>query len=82
MTFLGISLPNVCIRNVLNSRDEVIMAGTEENFRMVIDTGSTMMIIPYFVRQKLYSFKDGWENVSFYSDGYGETAKITQASRE
>ncbi|CAG8659541.1 11718_t:CDS:1, partial [Ambispora leptoticha] len=55
---------------------------TEQNYRMIIDTGSMMTIIPYFVRQQLYSLKDGWQRISFYPDGYGDTAKITQASRE
>ena len=58
------------------------MANTEQNFRMVIDTGSTMTIIPNFVRQQLYNPKDGWERLSFSPDGYGDTAKLTQASRE
>ncbi|CAG8641843.1 8361_t:CDS:2 [Paraglomus brasilianum] len=73
---------HICIQNVLNSRDEVIMANTEQNFRMVIDIGSTMTIIPNFVRQQLYNPKDGWERLSFSPDGYGDTAKLTQASRE
>ncbi|CAG8804345.1 25043_t:CDS:2 [Gigaspora margarita] len=62
--------------------DEVQMASTEQNYRMVIDTGSMMMIIPYFVRQHLYSPKDGWQNSSFHPNGYGGTVRVTQASRE
>lgn len=58
------------------------MSNTEQGYRMVIDTGSTMTIIPYFVRQQLYSPKEGWQKVSFHPGGYGDTAKITQVSRE
>jgi hypothetical protein len=58
------------------------MAGIEQNFRMVIDTGSTMTIIPYFVRQQLYSPKDGWEKMSFRPDEYGGGAKVTAANRD
>ncbi|CAI2177212.1 8652_t:CDS:2, partial [Funneliformis geosporum] len=73
---------HICIRNVLNARDEVRMANMEQDFRMVIDTGATMTVIPYFVRQRLYNPKDGWKRGSIYPAGYGNGAKVTQVSRD
>ncbi|CAG8745845.1 12907_t:CDS:2 [Funneliformis caledonium] len=73
---------HICIRNILNARDEVRMANMEQGFRMVIDTGATMTVIPYFVRQQLYNPKDGWKRGSIYPAGYGNGAKVTQVSRD
>ncbi|CAG8488714.1 10091_t:CDS:2, partial [Acaulospora morrowiae] len=73
---------HICIRNELNPEDEVKIASTEQNYRMIIDTGSTVTIIPSFVREQLCDPNDGWDNFSFCPEGYGGTAKIVQASRE
>ena len=58
------------------------MANTERNFRMVIDTGSTMTVIPHFVRQKLRDPQDGWMMIAGQGSGYGKDARVTQVSRD
>ena len=57
------------------------MANVEQGFRVVIDTGATMTVIPYSLRQKLYSSKDGWRQTPIEASGYGAGAKIFKASR-
>ncbi|RGB26598.1 hypothetical protein C1646_770225 [Rhizophagus diaphanus] len=70
------------LRNTVNALDEVGMANIEQGFRNVIDTGATMTVIPYFVREKLYSRQEGWKNFPIEASGYGEGIKIFQASRD
>ncbi|CAG8809842.1 3923_t:CDS:2, partial [Dentiscutata erythropus] len=53
-----------------------------QGFRNVIDTGATMTVIPYFVRQKLYSRQDGWKTIPIEASGYSDGVKIFQASRD
>ncbi|CAG8707660.1 16339_t:CDS:2, partial [Funneliformis mosseae] len=53
-----------------------------QGFRMIMDTGATTTVIPYFIRRKLYSAQDGWSPNPSRADGYGAGAKMFQASRD
>ncbi len=52
------------------------MANIEQGFRVVIDTGATMTVIPHFVRQKLYNSQDGWKKNPVKASGYDDGIKI------
>ncbi|CAG8788937.1 12689_t:CDS:2, partial [Gigaspora margarita] len=65
---------HIHLQNMVNALDEVGMANIEQ--------GSTMTVIPYFVRQKLYSRQDGWKTFPIEASGYGDGVKIFQVSRD
>jgi hypothetical protein len=57
---------------MVNALDEAGIANVRARFRMVIDTGATMTVIPYFVRKKLYhSAQDGWNQNPSKAEEYG-----------
>ncbi|PKY30740.1 hypothetical protein RhiirB3_419018 [Rhizophagus irregularis] len=72
---------HISLRNVDNLSDVVTMSNTEQNFRMVIDTGASVTIIPFFLRQQLADYCDGWERFTVRASGYGNGVKITPASK-
>lgn len=57
------------------------MANTERNFRMVIDTGASITIIPFFLR-RLADYRDSWEEFTIRANRYGDGIKITLASKD
>ena len=57
------------------------MASTDNGFHMIIDTGSTMTVVPHFLRERLQSTSWGWKKESIKANGYGEGLKIYQASK-
>ncbi|CAI2171212.1 5028_t:CDS:2 [Funneliformis geosporum] len=72
---------HICLRNAVNALDEVIMENNEDGFRMIMDTGSTMTIIPYSLRQRLHSSREGWKSTFIKLSGYGENTNVYKASR-
>ncbi|CAG8738170.1 9998_t:CDS:2, partial [Funneliformis caledonium] len=73
---------HIRLRNTVNAWDEAGMANVEQGFRMIMDTGATTTVIPYFIRRKLYSAQDGWSPNPSRADGYGAGAKMFQISRD
>jgi hypothetical protein len=57
------------------------MTSIDNGFRMVIDTGADTTIMPFFMRQRLQSSREGWRNERIDAYGYGEGVTIYQASR-
>jgi hypothetical protein len=57
------------------------MASIDNGFRMVIDTGASMTTIPFFLRRRLQSPREGWKTEYITATGYGEGIRLFQASR-
>ena len=73
---------NFCIRSPVNVLDEARMAGVDNGFRMVIDSGATMTTIPYLLRERLQSIRRGWQIRTIRAFGYGEGLKLYKASKD
>ncbi|CAG8610431.1 11822_t:CDS:2, partial [Ambispora leptoticha] len=58
--------------------DQVSMTNNENSFRMVIDTGSTSTVIPFFLRQKLRNSRKSWSLNGNSISGYGAGVRIYQ----
>ena len=57
------------------------MSNIERNYRIVINIGVSLTIIPFFLRQQLADYCDGWERFTVRASGYGNGVKITPASK-
>ncbi|RGB24478.1 hypothetical protein C1646_773055 [Rhizophagus diaphanus] len=73
---------NFCIRSPTNVLDEARMGGVDSGYRMVIDTGATMTIIPYLLRSRLQNAHSGWQIKTVRASGYGDGLKLHKASRD
>ncbi|CAG8512468.1 1864_t:CDS:2 [Funneliformis mosseae] len=49
------------------------------NFRLLIDSGSTMTILPHFIRERMNN-DYGWSKFPIRSSGYGENVEIYKAN--
>ncbi|CAG8615793.1 16927_t:CDS:2 [Funneliformis caledonium] len=73
------------IRRKSDSNNEVAtMANVDRdtnnrNFRLLIDSGSTMTIIPHFIRERMNN-DYGWSKFPIRSSGYGENVEIYKAN--